>query len=105
MDLSVASPPDSSVNAPTPATTLDCSSTTYWTATTPEEMKSGCGSLKRPHPSSVPVQFAYRRLVQRPCINSPSSTSQDQQLFVSVEDNSDAKHAVTFQEGYVETDV
>ena len=102
MDLSVATSLDSSVNTPTTATTLDCSSTTYWTATTPKEMKSECGSLKRPHPSSVPV---YRRLVQRPSINSPSSTSEDQLLFVSVEDNSDAKHAVTFQEGYVETDV
>ena len=102
MDLSVAPPPES---VPTTAATLDCSSTTYWTATTPREMKSGCGSLKRPHPSSVPVQFAYRRQVQRPSINSPSSTSEDQLLFVSVEDNSDAKHAATFQEGYVETDV
>ena len=100
MDSSVATSPDSST-----AIMLDCSSPTYWTATTPKEMKSGRGSLRRPHPSSIPVQSAHKRLVQRPSIDSPCFTSEDQLVFVSVEDSSDTKHTVTLQEGYVETDV
>lgn len=95
----VSNSPNSSVQT---ATTLDCNSPFYWTPTTPKEMQSSHGSLKRPHPCSIPGQPAYKRVTQRPSVASPSSN--DQPLYASYDDE-EFRHQLALQDSYVETDV
>ena len=110
LDISSTSSPSSSVQT---TTTLDCASPTYWTPTTLKDgIKPGAaggrsGSLRRPHPCSVPVtQSAYKKRVPQRHTSTSSTTQLLYNNAMSPDDTeSRSRIAAAVQNGYLETDV